>query len=207
MSFKNLNIEHIEKYESHFATSVYDDLDFFDEFTKTLPKELAFELNSIVDRSESISKLMEHVMDIDICNKLEASVYESTLLYIYKNDLQHCFLYSVYNDKLNDMLTNLNKTSHIKNKQIINKLQTGSINPQEYSFLKPQLIHPENWNTEIEKKQKIEYAKNHRATTDMYKCKECGERKCIMYQMQIRSIDEPATNFATCLVCYNTARV
>ena len=49
-----------------------------------------------------------------------------------------------------------------------------------------------------------EDTENNMATTDLYKCYKCGERKATSYQMQVRSADEPMTIFVTCLVCYNT---
>ncbi|GMK56489.1 hypothetical protein CspeluHIS016_0303290 [Cutaneotrichosporon spelunceum] len=39
------------------------------------------------------------------------------------------------------------------------------------------------------------------AETDAFKCGRCGQRKCVYYQMQTRSADEPMTTFVTCTVC------
>ncbi len=41
------------------------------------------------------------------------------------------------------------------------------------------------------------------ATTDMFRCGRCKERKCSYYQLQIRSADEPMTTFVTCTNCGN----
>eukprot|EP01098_Paradermamoeba_levis_P013876 TRINITY_DN6445_c0_g1_i2.p1 TRINITY_DN6445_c0_g1~~TRINITY_DN6445_c0_g1_i2.p1 ORF type:complete len:265 (-),score=70.69 TRINITY_DN6445_c0_g1_i2:73-867(-) len=41
------------------------------------------------------------------------------------------------------------------------------------------------------------------ATTDMFRCGKCGERKTTYYQMQTRSADEPMTTFITCTNCKN----
>ncbi|KAL0016554.1 hypothetical protein SO802_003623 [Lithocarpus litseifolius] len=40
-----------------------------------------------------------------------------------------------------------------------------------------------------------------KATTDMFQCSRCRERKCTYYQMQTRSADEPMTTYVTCCKC------
>lgn len=44
------------------------------------------------------------------------------------------------------------------------------------------------------------------ASTDMFKCGKCKERKCTYYQMQTRSADEPLTTFVQCVNCNNRWR-
>lgn len=44
------------------------------------------------------------------------------------------------------------------------------------------------------------------ATTDMFRCGKCKERKCTYYQMQTRSADEPLTTFVQCVNCENRWR-
>lgn len=44
------------------------------------------------------------------------------------------------------------------------------------------------------------------ASTDMFKCNKCKERKCTYYQMQTRSADEPLTTFVSCVNCGNRWR-
>ncbi len=44
------------------------------------------------------------------------------------------------------------------------------------------------------------------ASTDMFKCGKCKERKCTYYQMQTRSADEPLTTFVSCVNCGNRWR-
>ena len=40
-----------------------------------------------------------------------------------------------------------------------------------------------------------------KATTNMFQCSRCCERKCTYYQMQTRSADEPMTTYVTCCKC------
>lgn len=54
------------------------------------------------------------------------------------------------------------------------------------------------------KQEKYEKEKNGssmRATTDLYVCYKCKERKCSYYELQTRSADEPMTKFIKCCNC------
>lgn len=51
--------------------------------------------------------------------------------------------------------------------------------------------------------REISTAENQSASTDMFKCSKCKQRKCTYYQLQTRSADEPMTTFVTCCHCGN----
>ncbi|XP_059442177.1 transcription elongation factor TFIIS-like [Corylus avellana] len=42
-----------------------------------------------------------------------------------------------------------------------------------------------------------------KASTDMFQCSRCRERKCTYHQLQTRSADEPMTTYVTCVNCNN----
>jgi len=42
---------------------------------------------------------------------------------------------------------------------------------------------------------------NIQASTDMFTCKKCKSKRTTYYEAQIRSADEPATIFITCIDC------
>lgn len=44
------------------------------------------------------------------------------------------------------------------------------------------------------------------ASTDMFRCGKCKQRKCTYFQMQTRSADEPLTTFVSCVNCGNRWR-
>ena len=78
------------------------------------------------------------------------------------------------------------------------------IKPHEIPYMKNEEIFPENWNhikTTLEKK--VESLKNNKniSITDQFKCGKCNKRECSYYELQIRSADESATLFITCLNC------
>lgn len=53
----------------------------------------------------------------------------------------------------------------------------------------------------IEKYEKEKNGNSMRATTDLYICRKCKERKCSYYELQTRSADEPMTKFIKCCNC------
>ena len=59
------------------------------------------------------------------------------------------------------------------------------------------------WNREFGKQKKtIEQDKiNNQATSNVYECKKCKNRKCSVTQRQTRAADEPATTFVKCIEC------
>jgi len=60
------------------------------------------------------------------------------------------------------------------------------------------------WKELIDKKIKRDDSKfnvNIESSTSLFTCKKCGSKKCTYYELQIRSADEPATIFITCLEC------
>jgi DNA-directed RNA polymerase subunit M/transcription elongation factor TFIIS len=211
MDFPNVNLdnfgEHIAKYEIKRYASVYDNIPLLNTFPKAYPAQLFDLLNDHVDRVDSLDKLNRYTKDMDTSNMIEAGIYEFALLYSYKNNLNKDFISSVYNDKLAEILENLNRKSSVNNRTLLSHLLNGEIDPQEIAFLSPRQMHPDNWKTEIQKKEKIEYTRANRASTNMYKCNDCGERKGIIYQIQLRSADEPMSSLYTCLVCYKTFKV
>ena len=67
-----------------------------------------------------------------------------------------------------------------------------------------QEMAPDKWKTMIElkmKRDKSRLSTNIEASTDLFICKKCKSKKCTYYEMQVRSADEPATIFITCLDC------
>ena len=94
--------------------------------------------------------------------------------------------------------------NNIQNEQIINKIKSDDMTPQQLAFMTHQEMHPELWKDLIEQKMKRDESKmNQRleASTDMFTCKKCKSKRCTYYGLQTRSADEPATIFVTCLDC------
>ncbi|CAH6421496.1 Transcription elongation factor TFIIS [uncultured virus] len=153
-----------------------------------------------IDRNNSIKLLSDFLMDIDASIEIEAGIFEFTIVYTTIKNMIKTIIPAIYNDKLNDIIKNINDDNSYIKRRILKR----TINLQEVAFLSPQQLNPENWKILLRKNELREYKKKNMAATDLYKCFKCGNRKCSVMQLQVRSADEPMTTFVTCLVCYNT---
>lgn len=156
-------------------------------------------LSKNVDRSESITKINELLLDIDAAIEIEAGIYEFALVYTNFKNIIYTLLPAIYNDKLNDIIKNITTSKFLKS-----SVDGRSLILQEIAFYSPQKLNPDNWHNLIKKNEYREYKKNNMGSTDLYRCNKCGNRKCSIVQLQTRSADESFTNYITCLVCYTT---
>ncbi len=159
---------------------------------------------TILERANNQIKLNNILNDIELSLKIELSIFEFALIYCLNNSLGENFLKSVYDDKLNNIISNITDTKNINNKTLKQDLLNKKINPSYIAFMSPAQLHPEKWIYWVKKKEYKELRENSIAYSDAYKCFKCGERKCKVTQAQTRGADEPMTTFVTCLICYNT---
>lgn len=104
----------------------------------------------------------------------------------------------LYTDRLRTVYMNL------KNSEFRELILTDCIEPQTIAFMTHQEMNPKRWYLLIQQKilrDKSKLTTNIEASTDMYTCKKCKSKRCTYYELQIRSADEPATIFVTCLDC------
>lgn len=196
----NKHIELINKYENTLLESPNFNINYITDEAKNLDISYKKILNKQINRSDTIVTLNKLIHNIDISIKLEAGIFEFALIYCYVKDLNENLYSAIYNDKLQDIIFNLNDKTSI----IHNWLYTDNTNLQKIAFLTPQELNPTMWEEFIRKEKLREYKRNNIATTDLYKCYKCGERRCQAIQLQTRSADEPMTIFITCLVCFST---
>jgi len=88
-----------------------------------------------------------------------------------------------------------------KNNFLKDSIKNKDIDVNGICYLSADVLEPEKYKTILEKRELEEYRKNNQVTSDAYKCKKCGERKCQVTQKQTRSGDEPATTFVECMEC------
>jgi transcription elongation factor S-II len=104
----------------------------------------------------------------------------------------------LYVDRLRSVYLNL------KNMELLDQVKNKEITPQTLAFMTHQEMDPAHWKTLIEQKMKRDankFTKTVTASTDMFTCKKCRSKRCTYYEAQLRSADEPATIFITCLDC------
>ena len=159
-----------------------------------------------IDRINTISQITYSLKNIVAAIKIEAGIFEFTLVYSLTKNYINTILPSIYNDKVYDILKNLDSTNSVANLTLKDAINTGSLDPQKIAFLSPQELHPDRWDLLIRKNKLREEKKRNMAVTDIYQCFRCKGRRCSMIELQLRSADEPMTKIITCLDCYSVMK-
>ena len=168
-------------------------------------------------RVKAQNKIKEFIdIDDEHIEDLEIGIYNWCIDYSninnifpgWKNDV---FL-KMYNNKLISVLSNLDPNSYLQNTHLLKRLKDGEFKPHDIPFMEPYELNPDKWISILKKKRQKEQSllnSNMEAKTDLFKCGKCKQRKCSYYEMQIRSADESATIFITCLnpACKNKWRI
>ena len=185
--------------------NIYNMYGFITEHSRDIDPRLIKYAKKEINRAESVLKINELLIDLRLSIGIEKGIFEFSLLHVYMNSLNTPFIGAVYRDKLFDILVNLDTNNkQVNNRNLKANIIEGKIKPEVVAFMSPEQLHPKRWSELILKIKNREDKENNMATTDLYKCKKCKERKCKVTQLQTRSSDEPVTTFVTCLVCYNT---
>ena len=107
--------------------------------------------------------------------------------------------------KYRSVMFNLNdpKNPYLRRKVLLGEIKPVSLvtmNAEEMANHKSQ---SENIQIQLKRLKRCVHDANEeeKATTDMFQCSRCCERKCTYYQMQTRSADEPMTTYVTCVKC------
>ena len=134
-------------------------------------------------------------MEISIFNYSIETATEKKTPKIWNNP----YFVLIYSNKLKSVLSNLTELN-------INKLHSGELEATRIAYYTHQELEPIKWKPLLEEKAKHDKHKFEivvQASTDVFTCGKCKEKKCTYYQAQIRSSDEAITTFVTCLVCDN----
>lgn len=198
-------VDNILEEKSKYASEI-DKISFMTDNIQSInTKKIQF-LEANIDRPNTISKLATLLKDIDTAFKIEAGVFEFTLVYCTTKNYIAKLMPAVYNDKIYELSQNLNPNNFVQNKTLIDAIGDGKINPQMIAFLKPQDLHPQRWESLIKKTNLREEKRKNMAVTDLYQCWKCKEKRCTVIEIQTRSSDEPMTKFITCTNCYTVMK-
>jgi len=208
IDIKNINIDNLKKYLSHnISKNTYD---------ISCDKKLELLFNNMI-LSDNMEELFLNYLKINIDNyynklndilsknniaKLFLEISEYTYIYILSNNHNIDIYNNIFNDKINDIEYNLRNVDNL-----LNNINNNIISFEELVNYKPHELDIKLWHKHIERKKLIDLKKNNIITTDLYKCKKCGSNKCISWQMQTRSADEPMTIFVECTICGNRFRM
>ncbi len=182
----------------------YTNYDFVTENSVDIKENWIQYAENAIPRADYQMKLSNILFDVDIAFKIELSIFEYSLIYCQNHKFNMEFVKAVYEDKYQNIISNIIDTPGINNKTFKNLLLENKINPCYVAFLSPAQIHPDKWQYFIKKKEYIEQKENNISYSNAYKCYKCGESKAKVTQAQTRSADEPMTTFVTCMVCQNT---
>lgn len=192
---------------------ISDDYKFISDASKKIDKKLISDAITSIDRGVYKIKLNEYLYNVfdskidysmDISDSLENGIFEFSLVHITTNNLMNKFIKPVYENKFNEIISNIDEKSHLFNINLKTSILNKQINPNIIAFMSPDQLMPEKWADILKKRNfRIETEKNI-ATSDTRTCFKCGEKKFRVTQFQTRCADEPVTTFFTCVVCYNT---
>ena len=164
---------------------------------------IIYAINNI-KRADYIIELSDILNDFKKAVEIEEGIFEFSLLHTFMNNSSDHFVVRNYIDKFIDIKTNINGDPKINNNTLKQNILNNEKGNNYVAFMSPEQLHPEKWKACLDHMKTKEEQENVIATTSLYKCKKCGERKATLRQMQIRCSDEPVSTFITCQVCYNT---
>ena len=119
------------------------------------------------------------------------------------NDFRHRIFRDIYFNKIRSIFTNLMKNSYVHNDTLQKRLKT-EIKPENLAYMKPQEVHPENWKSLVEDRErryKMLYEVREDEITAVFQCGRCKSWKTKHTEAQTRSADEPMTVFVMCYNC------
>ena len=109
-----------------------------------------------------------------------------------------------YINKSVSIIANLDANNYLKNDYLLKIVKDRVIKPHEIAYMNNQDIFPKKWENiqnNLKKKEDGSKVNKNVSTTDQFRCGKCKKRECSYYELQIRSADESATLFITCLNC------
>jgi DNA-directed RNA polymerase subunit M/transcription elongation factor TFIIS len=173
--------------------------DFILDQSKSIAFSVAHKAQMSVSREDTIFEIDRNLKNMVAAFEMEKGIFEYSMLYIETHNMHESMFKSVYEYKLNELIRNMDFNPELKT-----AMASGHIKPRMLAFLHPTQLCPQKWQVLLSKQQANEERKNNLPTTNTYKCRKCGERKCTVSMLQTRSADEPMTIFIRCCVCYNT---
>lgn len=151
------------------------------------------------EKRNNVLKELSKKFGNDISKDIEDSIYRFSQNYADDNNTPF-LLENIYESKADEILCILNNKNLM---YIIKAIKKKEIDPKKIAFMKPSDLNQEKFKDIIKKKEVEELRLKEKGTTNTFKCEKCKKNKCSVIEKQIRSGDEPATLFITCLECGN----
>jgi DNA-directed RNA polymerase subunit M/transcription elongation factor TFIIS len=134
-----------------------------------------------------------------ITKDIEESIYKFSLDYSESNNTPF-LLENIYISKSEELYCLLNTNLQIAIKAINDK----KIDPKNIATIRTSqlnLLLANKQYVDIVRKRELNMMLNEKKGSTAFECKKCKKKKCSITEKQVRSADEPATQFITCLEC------
>lgn len=152
---------------------------------------------------DNIYNKFDNILSKNDISKLYLYISKYTKDYLNSLNMNNDIFDTILNNKIDDIEYNLKNPKC----DLLNKLNDNIMKIEDLPNLDPSELDYSIWSKCVEKKKLIDFKKNNIKTTDLYQCKKCKEKKCISWQMQTRSADEPMTIFVQCTICSYTFKM
>jgi DNA-directed RNA polymerase subunit M/transcription elongation factor TFIIS len=165
--------------------------------------------HSLRDRTIEIIKSIDKIglKNVEI-KDLEIGIFNWTIDFSTKNNIiknwENLKFKQTYINKAVSVIANLDVNNYLKNNYLLKIVKNKEIKPHEIAYMKSEDIFPEKWKniqTDLKRKEDGSKVNKNVSITDQFRCGKCKKRECSYYELQIRSADESATLFITCLNC------
>ena len=139
----------------------------------------------------------------NIAKKIELSIYTFSEDYAESNNTPFLLenIYSSKADEIYCILSGKNLENAVKgfNESKIDPTKIATIKPSDLNALLSNKQY-----IDIVKKRELNMILSEKKGITTFECKKCKKRNCSITEKQVRSADEPATQFVQCLECGHT---
>jgi DNA-directed RNA polymerase subunit M/transcription elongation factor TFIIS len=149
------------------------------------------------EKRNNIFKELSKKFGNEIAKDIEQSIYIFSQKYADDNGTPF-LLENIYDSKADEILSILNDKNLMF---IIQAIKKEDIDPKKIAFMKPSELNPGKFKEIIKRKEVEEMRLKDKGSTSTFECKKCKKNKTSVVEKQVRSGDEPATLFITCLEC------
>jgi DNA-directed RNA polymerase subunit M/transcription elongation factor TFIIS len=157
---------------------------------------------------EIVQKRLGVHLSSEQCLDLERGIYNATLEEAKNRGIRRHWenpdFSAIYKLVARRTVSNLDPTSYIENKRLVERLKDGEFPAHRVPFMGARELYPEHWQALADEQLKRETTMlegSHEEGCDLFTCKRCGKARTRYWEMQTRSADEPMTVFIRCLNC------
>src|SRR5438552_3650670 len=120
---------------------------FVTENSKDIPIKLIKYAVGVMERYKVIGELNMALKNSNVAIEVEKGIFEFSLVHVLLNNLNYKFIDAVYNDKVFDIMSNLDQIQQgdrLINKTLLPAILLKKIKAQFVAFLSPEQLHPEH---------------------------------------------------------------